>query len=115
MKLTTDSPRSTHRSSGLLRARASRALVLTGLAALAAMAAVRPALAQQSATIRASAVVMPSFVEVVVASTDARLVQVRGVPGASVRTVAVAGRDPADGPTAPVERRVRVVVEYPAT
>jgi len=115
VKLTTDPQRQAHRGSGFAISLASRALVLAGLAALAAMAAVRPALAQQSATIRASAVVMPSFVEVVVASTDARLVQVRGVPGASVRTVAVAGRDPADGPTAPVARRVRVVVEYPTT
>jgi len=71
--------------------------------------------AQQSATIQASAVVTPSFVEVRVATTDARLVQVRGVPGASVRTEAAAGREPADGATALGARRLRVVVEYPAT
>ena len=85
------------------------------LAGLAALAAVRPALAQQSATIQASAVVTQRFVEVAVASTGAHLVHVRGVPGASVRTVAVVERDPADDATSPAARRLRVVVEYPAT
>lgn len=132
MQLTTDSQRLAYPGSGLKRSLACRGLVLV---ALAAMVGVGPAGAQQSATIQASAVVMPSFVEVAMAPeagagvagvpqprsssspavADARLVQVRGVPGASIRTVAAVGRDPVDSPPAPGARRLRVVVEYPAT
>ena len=141
----TDSHLPILRGSGPARFCAGRSLVL---AVLAALVGIGPAVAQQPATIQASAVVMASFVEVAMAPAadagvaglprvrssggpavaDERLLRVRGVAGASLRTELVAARGPSvgrrgtsparpatTGATAGGARTLWVTVEYPTT